>query len=468
MTEKSYFWDGTVTGDAVYAPYDKEEFNLYVTAWCYSSGSDILVVPNYLEDLNPTPYPNSQSVSIAPGAAIIKGYLYKLTANKSFSIVTPTTRRIDSIVLRVDYRAQTVRLALKEGTTTSLPPLVQIVNDTWEEEIIRVFSDSNGTLVIEDRRKFLHTNFIPETYAQDINLLKNGEFMAFEPTISIPSYWDYTTSASSEYYEYPQNRGRSLEISNEDYITQYINISKDIHTFSFYGVVELTDTLGSYPDEPYYMLVEITGIRENGEETNSIIRAAIRVGTTAREFWGTVYFEEDDLISLKITIKEDDIPSAPEISTILLVAGYHTGGIRHTHELLMVKRAGTDAAWSDTAKSDGTTTIDFGTDYQSAIGHYFDLVPLGPLAVIIRLRGRDSASAAAADSYLRTQGWQNPFNTIYGSCEVAGVTNNVYREIQCIVPFLRDYNGFPRLRYIVEASGALTFDATAEIIGMIT
>jgi hypothetical protein len=73
--------------------------------------------------------------------------------------------------------------------------------------------------------------------------------------------------------------------------------------------------------------------------------------------------------------------------------------------------------------------------------------------------------------YLRSQGYAAPYNSYYGGVEVGGVTDDYYREMQCIVPVNQDIavnqDDTPQMRLEVAATGANTFDATVEIMGIL-
>jgi predicted phage gp36 major capsid-like protein len=67
-------------------------------------------------------------LTVASGAAFVNGKFYRNTASVSVAVPTPTSAtRIDRIVLRADYTAQTVRITRLAGTegSGSPPPLTQ-------------------------------------------------------------------------------------------------------------------------------------------------------------------------------------------------------------------------------------------------------------------------------------------------------------------------------------------------------
>lgn len=138
MTEISRPWSGTSTGDA--GPYSD---NQWANTWMRSMGfgassANRGVVRNVDDELRVTAQsPASNAVDVNTGAALVQGKWYQSDAVESFTISANGSGnpRIDTIVLRADYTAQTVRLALKTGTpaaTPAAPTLTQTIGVTWE------------------------------------------------------------------------------------------------------------------------------------------------------------------------------------------------------------------------------------------------------------------------------------------------------------------------------------------------
>jgi len=148
MAQRSRFWDGTSVGDAVVAPYDAgTEFSEVMTA-----------VAGLASDPNKGGLVSSISVSMfAPGTmrigafeALVYGAWYQNDANVDFVVATPAAAtRIDTVVLRKDWAAQTVRMFVLPGTEGgSAPPLVQTPGVTWDVPIASLSTTTGGVTTI--------------------------------------------------------------------------------------------------------------------------------------------------------------------------------------------------------------------------------------------------------------------------------------------------------------------------------
>jgi len=172
MTEQSRHWDGVLIGDATLAPYSASE-------WAdqerleHGQGS---VFPNYgiLAGTGGGSYPPlsvqakspaSTNVEVEIGCALVHGYLYENTAALTFTVGANASGnpRIDTLILRVDFVAQTVRGVLKQGTPAGSPVHPSLQQDTsfWEIPLADI-AVANGFSVINaaditDRRRAIHS-----------------------------------------------------------------------------------------------------------------------------------------------------------------------------------------------------------------------------------------------------------------------------------------------------------------------
>jgi hypothetical protein len=148
MAQRSRFWDGTTIGDATVAPYDAgTEFSEVMTA-----------VAGLTSDPNKGGLVSTLSVSMfAPGTmrigafeALVYGAWYQNDANIDIAVSTPATAtRIDTVVLRKDWAAQTVRVLVITGTEGgSAPALVQTPGVTWDVPIATLSTTTGGTTTI--------------------------------------------------------------------------------------------------------------------------------------------------------------------------------------------------------------------------------------------------------------------------------------------------------------------------------
>jgi hypothetical protein len=158
MTEQSRFWNGTTIGDAVQSPYDADtEFAGVLKALAYTNslanqggvfngvGSSLLAVGV------------ASPVVVGTGEAIVYGTWYKSDAGVSIAVPTPSSAtRIDRLVLRKSWAAQTVRLLLIAGAEGgSEPALVQTPGVTWDIPIASISITTGGVITATDQRELL-------------------------------------------------------------------------------------------------------------------------------------------------------------------------------------------------------------------------------------------------------------------------------------------------------------------------
>ena len=476
MTEKSYFYQHGTGGDSAYSPYNRAEFNSFMMSRSIGNESGIFVIPGYLNDLKVnTGGTLVSSVSVSAGAALINGVLYETDTAITVNIprtVSASAVRIDYIVLRVDYVAQTVRVVRLEGdesTTITAPDLTQMEGSIWEELIAWVYVDPTTDTValsdIFDNRQFLMTPESLKTYDKG-NLLKNSEYMAFSGSgvaTRSPEYWTWgnagtlVTSAPLS----PMTRGRSVTLTGTT-LSQRVKVAPGAKTFS----IRLLFSSGTGNLSVYFQ-----GTRSNGLATTKYMqqyfREGIKTATNGNVALGycteTITFEEDDIEYLQLNLASSG--GAYIIGQVILVEGYHTGPIRQINETIMFQTAVTDASWSNTAKSTGTTAISLAASFGSGT------IPAGTKAVIAKLRGRDSASAATNATNMQVLGYSASYPVVYNTLSVGGVTNDKFMEQQCIIPVNQPVfdaaTDVPQFRVTVNASGGNTFDATIQILGII-
>lgn len=158
MTQFSYPWAGEATGDA--GGYSDDRWS---DAWRYMLVKDrtaqgvIKGVDNELEVTGAT-----SPVSVDTGVAIVDGKIYTNDAAETVAIPTPSggTSRIDLIVLRKDWSAQTVRIARVAGTESgspSAPSLTQTDGVTWEIKLAEVLINDAGNITVTDARSWVTT-----------------------------------------------------------------------------------------------------------------------------------------------------------------------------------------------------------------------------------------------------------------------------------------------------------------------
>jgi hypothetical protein len=142
MAETSRFWDGIAVGDAATAPYSSDEYARVQRDLIRASEADSgpLLNTGVAPDLGLTvraTTPASASVEVTAGSAIVRGTWYNSSATETLAIGANASGnpRIDTIILRKDYAAQTIRLVVLPGApavTPSAPALTQTDGVTWE------------------------------------------------------------------------------------------------------------------------------------------------------------------------------------------------------------------------------------------------------------------------------------------------------------------------------------------------
>lgn len=167
MTERSRFWDGSGTGDATEAPYDAStEFARVLRAIAFGSeqAADKGGVINGAVGFNDynASTPSANTARIATGLGINQGNWHESDANVDIAIPTPASlTRVDRIVLRKSWAAQTVRLTRIAGTEgAGAPAITQTLGTTWDVKMWQVSITTGGVITFTDERSFLffHTH----------------------------------------------------------------------------------------------------------------------------------------------------------------------------------------------------------------------------------------------------------------------------------------------------------------------
>lgn len=152
MTELSRPWAGITTGDA--GPYTDQHWSDIWEAMFGRKSANMGVLKNVPSELIVTN--TSSPVGVAAGAAIVNGTWYESTAGESITVPTPgASTRIDRIVLRKSWAAQTVRLTRIAGVEGgAAPALVQVDGTTWDIPLANVSITTGGVITVIDTREF--------------------------------------------------------------------------------------------------------------------------------------------------------------------------------------------------------------------------------------------------------------------------------------------------------------------------
>lgn len=158
MTQRSKFWNGLSTGDALEAPYDAPtEFAAVMRDLSVVGGTVNLsgVFHRVLNELAPTA--GVGVININTGRAMVYGTWYESDGVISMPASTPSgANRFDRIVLRKDWSAQTIRLLTLTGVEGGIVPLLtQVVGGVWDMNICSYLITTAGSITVTDERNFL-------------------------------------------------------------------------------------------------------------------------------------------------------------------------------------------------------------------------------------------------------------------------------------------------------------------------
>lgn len=131
--------------------YTSEEFSSLIEG---ITGSGISA--NYLNEFAPTA--NGLDISVASGAAFIKGRWGYNSAAKTISLspTTTTQKRIDRIVIELDVASRVIGLNTLVGTATTGTPTAPVLADN-QLAICRVLVANGSTTTLTDERVFTYS-----------------------------------------------------------------------------------------------------------------------------------------------------------------------------------------------------------------------------------------------------------------------------------------------------------------------
>lgn len=201
MSETSQVWDGISVGDAAaVAPYSASE---WAARQKLLQGQGT-VFPNYgvLHGTGDGTYsplqvqaksPASTQIEVEAGSALVNGYLYQNTAALSFTIGANASGnpRVDTVILRVDFVGQTVRLVVKQGTPAGSPvaPTMQQDATYWEIPLADIavangFATLPQSTITNRQRGVKSIGAGWQPYAYPLNYVINGAYNARSYTLA--------------------------------------------------------------------------------------------------------------------------------------------------------------------------------------------------------------------------------------------------------------------------------------------
>ena len=150
MTEASQVWAGTVTGDA--GPYTDDQWSDMYRALFQSDRTTQGIIDGHLNELVVTGA--TSPVAVDTGAALVDGKFYENDASLNVTIPSPAgATRIDRIVLRKSWSAQTVRITRIAGVEGgAAPAITQNDGVTWDVKLYQVSIAVGGAITLTDER----------------------------------------------------------------------------------------------------------------------------------------------------------------------------------------------------------------------------------------------------------------------------------------------------------------------------
>lgn len=199
MTQYSQPWGGTSVGHATRAPYTDEEWAEMYRFLLRANHADVgpLYGSGGIADSGLTVQQTtvaSTTVDITAGTALVRGRWYRSDATVNLAVASNISGnpRIDTIILRADYLAQTITLVTLQGTAAPspvAPTLTQSDGITWEVPLADI-AVANGfaTIVnanITPRRHY--ANAADGVYLYDMlnnsgALLEDGDVVVWDAT----------------------------------------------------------------------------------------------------------------------------------------------------------------------------------------------------------------------------------------------------------------------------------------------
>lgn len=200
MTEHSYWHNGSMRGDATESPYSADIFKTIFSQLVSSSRNGILSDETVLGMTNLAVSASGldMEVDVRAGSAFIEGIYFNNSASYALTIDPINThagQRIDRIVIRIDWEAQTARLAVVKGEEVNVypssPSLQQEVGKIFEYPLAKIGIIYSVTAAIVQTMIFDERVFLPTAQSHPImNFMHNSEFIyGANDAQYAPAYW---------------------------------------------------------------------------------------------------------------------------------------------------------------------------------------------------------------------------------------------------------------------------------------
>ncbi len=171
MAETSFYWGGTTIGDATDSPYDNDEFSDIWRKLFTRDRTTQGPIDDYENELAVS-NPAGLTIRVPSGAALVDGKFYENDANIDTVLVAPVVlTRVDRVVLRKSWGAQTVRVTFIAGVEGGgVPALVQNDGVTWDVPLAQVSITTASVVTLTDEREFSRTPLADESEGSFVHI----------------------------------------------------------------------------------------------------------------------------------------------------------------------------------------------------------------------------------------------------------------------------------------------------------
>ncbi len=156
--EESILWNTNGVGDGA-ADITRAQWIDFYTMLFLRDNTTQGVAAGYLNALAVSSTGNNNA-RVASGGAVVRGFLYRSTANVDHTINTPVADTGFRVILRADWDTQTVRSDVILNTTgvTDPPALTQVESDEWEISLATGTITSGGVIAVTSAPTYLYYN----------------------------------------------------------------------------------------------------------------------------------------------------------------------------------------------------------------------------------------------------------------------------------------------------------------------
>jgi hypothetical protein len=176
--EESILWTTNGVGDGA-ADITRAQWIDFFTMLFLRDNTTQGVAAGYLNALAVSSTGNNNA-RVASGGAVVRGFLYRSTANVDHTVATPIADTGFRVVLRADWDLQTVRSDVVMNTTgvTTPPALSQVELDEWEISLATGTITSGGVVAVTSAPTYLYYNSKVKTEMLDDALVTSAKLAA--------------------------------------------------------------------------------------------------------------------------------------------------------------------------------------------------------------------------------------------------------------------------------------------------